>query len=371
MLGSQWGDEGKGKLSDLLAARYDVVARFNGGANAGHTVVAGGKKFAFHQLPCGVLHPRTVNLIGNGCVVHVPGLLEELAPLEAAGVDVQGRLKISDRATMLFDFHKVRTSLCVCVCAFGMSAVAAALVCATSCFRPPLPCAQLVDGLSETRRVAAGGAGAAIGTTKQGIGPAYASKAARNSVRAGHLLHRASLHERLRRLIADTSAQFGVDIDVGAELAKADAAAERVGPWVCDGAALVHGALAGGQRVLAEGANAAMLDLDFGTFPYVTSSSTTAGGVCTGLGVPPARVQAVVGVVKAYTTRVGGGPFPSELTDERGGGERPMHSEGTDVGLHLQTVGGEIGVTLVQGGRAVARCGERVLDVGGGGTEKC
>ena len=333
------------------------MARFNGGANAGHTVVvpsttgAPPKKFAFHQLPCGILHPRTVNLIGNGCVVHLGGLLEELKPLDAAGIDwkgalgrrpaewrpraralahflatpvsprlralsrprpAAGRLKLSDRATLLFDFHKA------------------------------------VDGLSETRRVAAGGAGAAIGTTKQGIGPAYASKAARNAVRVGHLLHRSSLHERLRRLCADTSAQYGVDIDVAAELAKADAAAEAVAGWVVDGAALVHGALAGGQRVLAEGANAAMLDVDFGTFPFVTSSSTTAGGVCTGLGVPPSRVHAVVGVVKAYTTRVGGGPFPSELTDARGGGERPMHAEGTDIGLHLQTVGGEVGVTCVR-----------------------
>ena len=195
--------------------------------------------------------------------------------------------------------------------------------------------------------MAAGGAGAAIGTTKQGIGPAYASKAARNAVRAGHLLHRESLHQRLRRLIEDTSAQFGVDINVGEELDKADVMAETVGAWVCDGAALVHGALADGKRVLAEGANATMLDLDFGTFPYVTSSSTTAGGVCTGLGVPPSRVRAIVGVVKAYTTRVGGGPFPTELTDARGGGERPMNSEGTDIGLHLQKVGGEVGVTCV------------------------
>jgi len=315
VLGSQWGDEGKGKLSDLLASRYDVVARFNGGANAGHTVVVpapgGGAphKFAFHQLPCGILHPRTVNLIGNGCVVHLDGLLAELQPLAAAGVDWAGRLKLSDRATVLFDFHKT------------------------------------VDGLSEARRVSAGGAGAAIGTTKQGIGPAYASKAARNAVRVGHLAHRASLHERLRRLIADTSAQYGVEIDAGAEVAKADVAAERVQGWIVDGAALVHGALAGGQRVLAEGANAAMLDLDFGTFPYVTSSSTTAGGVCTGLGVPPSRIHAVVGVVKAYTTRVGGGPFPSELSDARGGGERPMNAEGTDIGLHLQKIGGEVGVT--------------------------
>jgi adenylosuccinate synthase len=200
----------------------------------------------------------------------------------------------------------------------------------------------MVDGLSEERAKASS---AAIGTTKQGIGPAYASKAQRLAVRAGHLAHRASLHERLRRLIADTSAQYGVEIDAGAEVAKADVAAERVQGWIVDGAALVHGALAGGQRVLAEGANAAMLDLDFGTFPYVTSSSTTAGGVCTGLGVPPSRIHAVVGVVKAYTTRVGGGPFPSELTDARGGGERPMNAEGTDIGLHLQKIGGEVGVT--------------------------
>jgi adenylosuccinate synthase len=332
-----------------------VVARFNGGANAGHTVVVGegasAKKFAFHLLPCGLIHPHTVNLLGNGTVIHLESLFSELAPLDGAGIDWQGRLKISDRATLLFDFHQVRVSQRSCAAAGGGMHAAR---CPPSLSRrrhsppsrarapgPPIA-PQMVDGLSEERAKASS---AAIGTTKQGIGPAYASKAQRLAVRAGHLAHRASLHARLRALIAATSAAYDVAIDAEAEIAKVDAVAARAGALVVDGSALLHGALARGQRVLAEGANAAMLDLDHGTFPYVTSSSTTAGGVCTGLGLPPARVAAVVGVVKAYTTRVGGGPFPSELTDARGGGERPMNAEGTETGLHLQKVGGEVGVT--------------------------
>ena len=298
---------------------YDVVARFNGGANAGHTVVVGNKKYAFHLLPCGVIYPHTTNLLGNGTVVHLDSLFGELAELDAAGVSHAGRVLISDRAHVLFDFHK------------------------------------RVDGLLEERRAAgAAGAGAGkIGTTKQGIGPAYAAKATRNGIRFGMFAHTESLKARLARLVEDTRAAYDVDIDGGAEWDKLDALRARAAPMVVDGVALVNGALGAGKRLICEGANAALLDVDFGTYPYVTSSSTSAGGICTGLGVAPSKIEAVVGVVKAYTTRVGGGPFPTELTDSRGGGDRPDGAPGSDIGLHLQTVGREVGVTT---GRK-RRCG--------------
>ena len=316
ILGAQWGDEGKGKLADVLAKNYDLVCRFNGGANAGHTVVVGGKKYAFHLLPCGVIHAHTTNLLGNGTVVHADSLFKELAELETAGVPWAGRVLVSDRAHILFDFHRQ------------------------------------VDGLAEERRAAPGGGGK-IGTTKQGIGPCYAAKAARNGVRFGMLRHREAFRTALRRLIEDTQLAYGIEIDAVAQLDKWDALAERLAPMVVDGVHTVNAALASGKRVLAEGANAALLDVDFGTYPYVTSSSTTAGGIATGLGIAPSRLESVVGVVKAYTTRVGGGPFPTELTDARGGGDLPLNAPGTDIGLHLQVKGGEVGVTT---GRK-RRCG--------------
>jgi len=253
ILGSQWGDEGKGKLADVLAKKcavgaratrhparrpsrsapprvharsYDIVARFNGGANAGHTVVVGDKKYAFHLLPCGVIYPHTTNLLGNGTVIHLESLFGELAELDGAGISHAGRVLISDRAHLLFDFHK------------------------------------RVDGLLEERRANASGK---IGTTKQGIGPCYAAKATRNGIRAGMLAHRGSLKERLARLVADTSAAFSVDIDGAAEWEKLDALRERVLPMVVDGVQLVNGALASGKRLITEGANAALLDMDFGT----------------------------------------------------------------------------------------------------------
>ena len=185
----------------------------------------------------------------------------------------------------------------------------------------------------------------AIGTTKQGIGPAYATKALRNGVRVGHLARRSVFRDRLTALVEEVRGMWGVEVDLAAELAKYDELAPRVVPLIVDGVAWLNTAHSQGKRIIAEGANAAMLDLDFGTYPYVTSSSTTAGGVCTGLGLSPDKVKSVVGVVKAYTTRVGGGPFPTELTDARGGGDKPMHGPESDVGLHLQTVGGEVGVT--------------------------
>jgi adenylosuccinate synthase len=197
------------------------------------------------------------------------------------------------------------------------------------------------------------GGGGKIGTTKQGIGPCYASKAARNGVRFGQLRNREAFRTALARLIEATRSSYGVSIDERAQLDKWDALRERLLPMVVDGVQLVNDALGDGKRVLAEGANAALLDVDFGTYPYVTSSSTTAGGIATGLGVAPSKLESIVGVVKAYTTRVGGGPFPTELTDARGGGDRPMNSEGSDIGLHLQVKGGEVGVTT---GRK-RRCG--------------
>lgn len=316
VMGAQWGDEGKGKLADVLAKNYDLVCRFNGGANAGHTVVVGGKKYAFHLLPCGVIHPHTTNLLGNGTVVHVDSLFKELSELDGAGVPWKGRVLISDRAHILFDFHKE------------------------------------VDGLVEERRAASGGGGK-IGTTKQGIGPCYASKAARNGIRFGMLKHKEAFKAALTRLMEQTEQQYGVTIDKNAQFAKWEVLSERLAPMIVDGVELVNSALEDGKRVIAEGANAALLDLDFGTYPYVTSSSTTAGGIATGLGISPRKIESVVGVVKAYTTRVGGGPFPTELTDARGGGDKPMNAPGTDIGLHLQVKGGEIGVTT---GRK-RRCG--------------
>lgn len=275
-----------------------------------------GKKFAFHLLPCGVIYKHTKNLLGNGTVIHLESLFKELAELDAAGIDWAGRVLISDRAHILFDCHKA------------------------------------ADGVMEDRRAAAGGGGK-IGTTKQGIGPCYASKASRVGIRVGLLKHPEAFRAALGRLAKDMHASYGVVMDVEAEAAKYAKLAERVVPMIVDGVDYVHTALADGKRVIAEGANAALLDVDFGTYPYVTSSPTTAGGIATGLGIAPRLLESAVGVVKAYTTRVGGGPFPTELTDSRGGGDRPLNAPGTEIGLHLQTVGGEVGVTT---GRK-RRCG--------------
>lgn len=302
-------------LSFATDCSYDIVARFNGGANAGHTVVVDGKKYAFHLLPCGVIYPHTINLLGNGTVIHFDSLFQELKELDGANIDWKGRVLISDRAHVLFDFHKT------------------------------------IDGLAEERRAAAGGG--KIGTTKQGIGPCYSSKATRNGIRVGMMKHPESFKRNLNKLMDDTEHATGIKIDRQAEFDKWDALIPRILPMIVDGVHLVNEGYRSGKRIITEGANAALLDVDFGTYPYVTSSSTTAGGISTGLGLAPTLIESVVGVVKAYTTRVGGGPFPTELTDERGGGDRPLNAEGTEIGLKLQNVGREIGVTT---GRK-RRCG--------------
>ncbi|KZT69904.1 Adenylosuccinate synthetase, partial [Daedalea quercina L-15889] len=305
VLGTQWGDEGKGKLVDILAADTDICARCAGGNNAGHTIVApmGPEKvstrFAFHLLPSGLVNPTCTGLIGNGVVVHLPSFFEELDALQAQGLDCTGRLFVSDRAHLVFDFH------------------------------------QIVDGLKEVEL-----GGKSIGTTKKGIGPAYSAKASRSGLRIHHLFDHENFAAKFRKVVEGRFKRYGhFEYDTEGEILRYKTLAERLRPYVIDSVTYIHRSLAEGKKILVEGANALMLDLDFGTYPFVTSSSTTIGGVCTGLGIPPKKIGTVIGVMKAYTTRVGGGPFPTEQLN--------------DIGVHLQEVGREFGVTT---GRR-RRCG--------------
>lgn len=312
VLGGQWGDEGKGKLADVLAGKYDIVARFNGGNNAGHTVVANGKKYAFHLLPCGLIYPHTTNILGNGTVIHLPSLFDELEPLTADGLEWEGRLLLSDRAHLVFDFH------------------------------------QELDSAQEDSRGSDN-----IGTTRKGIGPAYAAKASRNGIRVGMLKHFDVFQKQLSDVIDYQNNLHGLNVDAAAEIDRYRQYSEIVSPWIIDSAHYVNQAYNDGKSIIAEGANAAMLDLDFGTYPFVTSSTTTVGGMSTGLGLSPDKIETAVGVIKAYTTRVGWGPFPTELTDDTCGGMVTRDAPGTEIGRHLQQVGAEVGVTT---GRK-RRCG--------------
>ncbi|KAI5478421.1 adenylosuccinate synthetase [Pseudohyphozyma bogoriensis] len=303
VLGSQWGDEGKGKLVDILAASADICARCAGGNNAGHTIVATvdgvRTKFDFHLLPSGLVNPKCTAFIGSGVVVHVPAFFEELENLTKKGLNCDGRLLLSDRAHLVFDFH------------------------------------QIVDGLKEVEL-----GGSSIGTTKKGIGPTYSSKASRSGLRVHHLFDEDLFAEKFRKLVEGRFKRYGhFEYDTEGEILRYKELAKRLKPYVVDGPTFLHKAMQENKRILVEGANALMLDLDFGTYPYVTSSPTGIGGVLTGLGVPPKSIGEVIGVVKAYTTRVGGGPFASEQLNE--------------IGVHLQEVGAEFGVTT---GRR-RRCG--------------
>jgi adenylosuccinate synthase len=261
ILGLQWGDEGKGRIVDLVAREYDVVARFGGGDNAGHSIVVGDRELALRIVPSGVMHPHVELFVGGGTVVSLEGFLDEIDRLAAIGIDVS-RIKISDRAHVVFAYHAQRDR-------------------------------DRERELGEH----------AIGTTGRGIGPAYVDKVARSGIRIGDLGDKALL----RRRLGDEE-----------QLALALERAARIAPHVVDGVAYLHERLDAGKRVLLEGAQGSLLDVGYGTYPYVTSSHTIAGGACTGLGLGPTSVGRVVGVVKAYTTRVGAGPFPSELVDERG-----------------------------------------------------
>jgi adenylosuccinate synthase len=282
ILGAQWGDEGKGKLVDLLADRFDYVVRYQGGNNAGHTIMVGERKFVLRLIPSGVLHPGKVAVIGNGLVVDPVALLEETAQLAAAGVDITRQLRISNRAQVLLPTHK------------------------------------LVEKISEARpgRVA-------IGTTLRGIGPCYEDKAGRRNIRMADLIDREYFATAARALMEDhvTRARaFGIDdgIDLDATIAAYQDAAEKIRPIVCDTAHLLSEAMRSGKNLLLEGAQGTMLDLDHGTYPFVTSSSACAGGACTGTGIPPTKIDTVIGISKAYITRVGGGPFPTEALDAQG-----------------------------------------------------
>ncbi|KAJ4822105.1 hypothetical protein Tsubulata_002824 [Turnera subulata] len=282
VLGSQWGDEGKGKLVDILANHFDIVARCQGGANAGHTIYnSQGQKFALHLVPSGVLNEETLCVIGNGVVVHLPGLFNEIDGLEANGVSCEGRILVSDRAHLLFDFH------------------------------------QEVDGLREAEL-----AKSFIGTTRRGIGPCYSSKAIRNGIRVGDLRHMDVFPQKLDLLLSDAAARFP-SFKYSPEMLKAEVErykrfAERLEPYITDTVYFMNESIAQKKRILVEGGQATMLDIDFGTYPFVTSSSPSAGGICTGLGIAPRVVGDLIGVVKAYTTRVGSGPFPTEILDQGG-----------------------------------------------------
>src|SRR5437762_2212987 len=278
ILGAQWGDEGKGKIVDLITPHFSIVARYQGGHNAGHTVYVNGRKFVLRLIPSGILHSDVICVIGNGVVVDPKALFAEVDELVAAGIDVGDRIIISDKAHLILPYHRD------------------------------------LDLLSEARR-----GERKIGTTSRGIGPAYEDKIARRGIRVGDLVDPAGLEREVRanvdarnRLVQDTTMDAA---EVLAELAKH---ALRLRPWVRDVSLMLDGAMKKGQSILFEGAQGTMLDIDHGTYPYVTSSNASIGGVCTGLGVPPKAIGAVLGVVKAYTTRVGEGPFPTELTGQMG-----------------------------------------------------
>ncbi|CAH0394921.1 unnamed protein product [Bemisia tabaci] len=286
ILGAQWGDEGKGKVVDMLAGEADLVCRCQGGNNAGHTVVVDKTEYDFHLLPSGIINPKCKSIIGNGVVVHLPGLFDEVKKNEDKGLTGwKDRLLISDRAHLVFDFH------------------------------------QQVDGLQEQEK-----GHRSLGTTKKGIGPAYASKATRNGIRVADLLEDFdAFADKFRTIVASYQRMFPtLSVDIDAELGRYKKYAEQIRPLVIETVSYIHSSLQKGKNVLVEGANAAMLDIDFGTYPYVTSSNCSIGGVCTGLGLPPSTIGEVIGVVKAYTTRVGDGPFPTELKDEIGESYRPL-----------------------------------------------
>jgi adenylosuccinate synthase len=300
-VGIQWGDEGKGRVVDLLARDYGVIARFGGGDNAGHSIEVGDTKLALHVVPSGVLVEGTKLLIGAGTVVSLRGLVNELDMLAKLGVDVS-RVSVAARAHIVFPYHAT------------------------------------LDRLGETQR-----GGAAIGTTGRGIGPAYVDRAGRLGVTYGDLAKpNEALATKIRQALLTRAPLFAGADDVPREediVGETLELGKRVLPHVVDDVRFLHDAIDRGERILAEGAQGTMLDVTFGTYPYVTSSHTVAGAACTGLGVGPTAVGRVLGVAKAYCTRVGGGPFPSELSDDRG--ER------------LRTQGREFGVTT---GRP-RRCG--------------
>ena len=296
VIGAQWGDEGKGKVVDLLAEEAKIVVRFSGGDNAGHTVVNRYGEFKLHLVPAGIFSPQAICIIGNGVVINPNALIDEIDQLNQRGVDTS-RLFISDRAHLIMPYH------------------------------------ILLDGLEEELR-----GGKALGTTRKGIGPAFADKVARLGIRTGDLLDKEGLLERLRFLLNHKNAiltkVYGVsplsEDDIYSQYCQYG---ERLAPYICETTIMLEEALNRGEPVLLEGAQGTLLDPDFGTYPYTTSSSPLAGGSCLGAGLGPTKINQTLGVFKAYCTRVGSGPMPTELTDETGNLIREQgHEYGTTTG---------------------------------------
>jgi len=301
IVGAQWGDEGKGKMTDYLAENADMVVRFQGGTNAGHTIGIGDEVFKLHLLPSGILREGIVSVIANGVVCDLDEMREEIEQVVSSGRNVDG-LRISDRSNIILPYHKI------------------------------------LDGAEERYRGNRG-----VGTTGRGIGPCYTDKIARSGIRMGDLAEPQYLRERLEmmhpikeRLIEILGGETPSKVEVEKELL---AFGERYGRFITDTSVLINDYISRGKNVLFEGAQGTMLDIDHGTFPFVTSSNCISGGICTGAGIPPSAIHEIVGIVKAYTTRVGSGPFPTELHD--------------DLGEHLLRKGDEYGTTT---GRA-RRCG--------------
>lgn len=308
VVGTQWGDEGKGKVVDVLSEHADTIVRFQGGNNAGHTVIVNGEKFILHLLPSGVLHQEAKCVIGPGVVVDPFVLLEEIRMLEERGLSCD-HIRISDRAHIIMPYHIYQD--------------------------------ELQEQHSGAKK---------IGTTKRGIGPCYADKYARHGIRMCDLKDFAVFEEKARRFLADKNLLFtqiygGEAMDADEMIARFSAIRDQIVGRLCESVSEVNRDLDEGKDVLFEGAQAAMLDINYGTYPYVTSSSPTSAGVCTGAGVAPSRISQVIGVVKAYSTRVGEGPFVTELNDE--------------TGERIRANGGEFGATT---GRP-RRCGWLDLNV--------
>lgn len=302
IVGAQWGDEGKGKIVDMMSEKIDIVARYQGGANAGHTVCVGDKTYVLHLIPSGIFHKKVQCVIGNGVVIDPVALMEEIEMVKSFGIKIDGRLFISHNAHLIMPYHK------------------------------------LLDNIREQ------GAAQKIGTTGRGIGPSYIDKYMRTGIRVVDLLDRKVLREKLTQNIQEKnqllSKVYGsAEIDIDNIVAEYQEFDKKIDPFITDTSVYLNNALRKKKKILAEGAQGALLDVDHGTYPFVTSSNPTSGGACTGLGIPPTSVNSIVGIVKAYSTRVGNGPFPTELHNE--------------TGEMLRSIGHEFGATT---GRP-RRCG--------------
>lgn len=295
IIGGQWGDEGKGKLVDILAEQYPLIVRSTGGANAGHTVYIQDpvhpnekKKFVFHLMPSGVLYPQSIGIIGNGCVLHIPTFLEEVKFLRENNIEVKDRVFISDRVHLTFEYHKI------------------------------------IDGLQEDMK-----GKNKVGTTRRGIGPSYTDKIARRGIRIHELLDLHKFEEHLRENVEELKKHYDFELDLEKEINYYREILPEIKPYIKDTASYIDQAIKQGKTVLLEGANGTMLDVDHGTYPYVTSSNATIGGIIAGCGIGATHLKSVIAIMKAYCTRVGSGPFPTEQENPEG---EKMRNRGGEFG---------------------------------------